>query len=62
VKATFAKAIEKFGRVDVVVNNAGYAVLGEVEVCPIESARDQFEVMFWGPVFIVKRRSGFSAR
>ena len=24
VKAVFAKAVEKFGRIDVVVNNAGY--------------------------------------
>ena len=27
VKATFVKAIEKFGRIDVVVNNAGYVSL-----------------------------------
>ena len=27
VKAAFAKAIEKFGRVDAVVNNAGYVSL-----------------------------------
>ncbi|KAF8958851.1 hypothetical protein BDZ97DRAFT_1736274 [Flammula alnicola] len=54
VKAVFAKAIEKFGRVDVVVNNAGYTVLAEVEAVPIEAARAQFEVMFWGPVHISK--------
>jgi len=54
VKAVLAKAIDKFGRIDVVVNNAGYAVLGEVEVCPLETARDQLEVMFWGPVHICK--------
>jgi NAD(P)-dependent dehydrogenase (short-subunit alcohol dehydrogenase family) len=54
VKAILAKAIDKFGRIDVVVNNAGYAVLGEVEVCPLETAREQFEVLFWGPVHICK--------
>ena len=27
VKAVFAKAIDKFGRIDVVVNNAGYVSL-----------------------------------
>jgi len=54
VTAVFAKAIDKFGRVDVIVNNAGYAVLGEVEICPLEAAREQFEVMFWGPVHICK--------
>jgi len=54
VKAVLAKAIDKFGRIDIIINNAGYAVLGEVEVCPIEAAREQMEVMFWGPVYICK--------
>ncbi|KDR84661.1 hypothetical protein GALMADRAFT_151451 [Galerina marginata CBS 339.88] len=54
VKAVFAQAIEKFGRVDVVVNNAGYTILGEVEASPIEAARAQFEVMFWGVVHVSK--------
>jgi len=54
VKAVLAKAIDKFGRIDVIVNNAGYADIGEVEVCPLEAAREQFEVMFWGPVHICK--------
>ena len=31
VKATFIKAIEKFGRIDVVVNNAGYVSLSLCE-------------------------------
>ena len=31
VKATFVKAIEKFGRIDVVVNNAGYVSLSLCE-------------------------------
>ena len=34
------------------------AVLGEVEVCPLDVAREQFEVMFWGPVHICKEVSG----
>jgi len=54
VKVAFEKGVEKFGRIDVVVNNAGYAVLGEVEASPIEEGRAQFEVMLWGPVYISK--------
>ncbi|KJA23930.1 hypothetical protein HYPSUDRAFT_39445 [Hypholoma sublateritium FD-334 SS-4] len=54
VKAAFAKATEKFGRVDIVVNNAGYAIVAEVEAAPLEGAHAQFDVMFWGPVHISK--------
>ncbi|PPQ98769.1 hypothetical protein CVT24_003327 [Panaeolus cyanescens] len=54
VKAAFASGIQKFGHIDIVVNNAGYAVLAEVEGCPMEEARTQFEVMFWGAVYISK--------
>jgi NAD(P)-dependent dehydrogenase (short-subunit alcohol dehydrogenase family) len=28
-----------------------------VEICPLEAAREQFEVMFWGPVHICKEVS-----
>ncbi|KAI0925057.1 hypothetical protein AcV7_005194 [Taiwanofungus camphoratus] len=44
----FAKARETFGRVDVVFNNAGYAVDGEAEGIPDDAARAMFEVNFWG--------------
>ncbi|KDR84664.1 hypothetical protein GALMADRAFT_151454 [Galerina marginata CBS 339.88] len=54
IKAVFAKAVERFGRIDVVVNNAGYTVIAEVEACPMDAARAQFEVMFWGAVHISK--------
>ena len=48
IKAAFAKAIETFGRVDVVYNNAGYGSLGEIEGTPDNVARGVFEVNFWG--------------
>ncbi|PPQ65795.1 hypothetical protein CVT26_000380 [Gymnopilus dilepis] len=50
----FKAMIEHFGRVDVVVNNAGYAVFGEVEGIPEDAARKEFDVLFWGPVYISK--------
>ncbi|KAF5322458.1 hypothetical protein D9619_000100 [Psilocybe cf. subviscida] len=46
--AAFARAIEIFGRVDVVYNNAGFAVMAEIEGTTNEYARSQFEVNFWG--------------
>ncbi|KAG2088943.1 NAD(P)-binding protein [Suillus discolor] len=48
VVAAFAKAKEVFGRVDVVFNNAGMAILGEMESMSDEDARQIFEVNFWG--------------
>ncbi|KAJ8507581.1 hypothetical protein ONZ45_g10064 [Pleurotus djamor] len=49
VTAVFKAAVEKFGRVDVVYNNAGVGVFGEVELQEQEeAARWLFEVNFWG--------------
>ena len=38
-------------------SHSNQAVLGEIEVCPLDAARDQFEIMFWGPVYICKEVS-----
>ncbi|KAF5321055.1 hypothetical protein D9619_000102 [Psilocybe cf. subviscida] len=46
--SAFARAVEAFGRVDVVYNNAGSGVMAEVEGTPDETARKHFEVNFWG--------------
>lgn len=54
IKSAFAASVEHFGRVDVVVNNAGYAVFGEIEGIPEEDAKRQFDVQFWGPVNVTK--------
>ena len=52
VEALFQKIHEHFGRIDVVVNNAGYALNSVVEGSTDEEARNQFEVNFWGAVRI----------
>lgn len=40
--------INKEGKIDVLFNNAGYAIYGSVEEIPIEDARRQFEVNIFG--------------
>lgn len=54
VQQAFAAGLKAFGTIDVVVNNAGYALIGEIEGIPEEDARQQFEVQFWGPVRVSK--------
>ncbi|GAB5551983.1 MAG: oxidoreductase [Saprospiraceae bacterium] len=43
-----AQIIEKEGRIDTLINNAGYAIYGSVEETSIEDARRQFEVNIFG--------------
>lgn len=52
IEAAFAATKEHFGRLDVVVNNAGYGLFGEAEGLPLNEAREQVEVLFWGPAKI----------
>lgn len=40
--------LEKEGRIDVLINNAGYGSYGSVEEVPMEEARRQFEVNIFG--------------
>ncbi|KAF8431455.1 hypothetical protein L210DRAFT_3487663 [Boletus edulis BED1] len=51
-QALFDKVHTHFGRIDVVVNKAGYALSGVVESISEEDARTQFDVNFWGAVRI----------
>ncbi|KAH9843767.1 uncharacterized protein C8Q71DRAFT_729992 [Rhodofomes roseus] len=46
----FSEAVERFGRIDVVFNNAGYSMLSEVEGAPEEAGRALFDVNVWGAV------------
>jgi NAD(P)-dependent dehydrogenase (short-subunit alcohol dehydrogenase family) len=50
VKAT----IDKFGRIDVLVNNAGYGLLGYFEEMSEESIRRQFETNVFGTMKITR--------
>lgn len=48
VKRAFKTVLDKAGRIDVVVNCAGFAVMGSVEETPIADAHAQMETNFFG--------------
>ena len=57
--AAFSKARETFGRIDVVVNNAAFLNLGEIESVDEAMARSVLETNFWGALSVTKEAVRF---
>lgn len=52
--AAIAQAHDHFGRIDIVVNNAGYGHFGCIEELTEQEARDQLESNFFGALWITQ--------
>ena len=52
--AAVQRAAEAFGRLDVVVNNAGYGLFGTVEEVTEEQARAQLDTNLLGPLWVTQ--------
>jgi short-subunit dehydrogenase len=52
--AAVALAVERFGRLDMVVANAGFGVVGSIETLEVEDYRRQFETNVFGMLETIK--------
>lgn len=54
INAVINKIIKQYKRIDVLINNAGYGLLGKVEDISAEVASDQMETNFIGPLKMIR--------
>lgn len=54
ITAAMEQAILRFNRIDVLINNAGYGIVGAVEETAEEELRAQMETNFFGAVAVIK--------
>lgn len=54
VAAAVEAAVRHFGRIDVVVNNAGYAQVGAVEELSEAELRDEMETNLFGAIWVIQ--------
>jgi NAD(P)-dependent dehydrogenase (short-subunit alcohol dehydrogenase family) len=54
IRAAVDAGIAAFGRIDVLLNNAGYAAYGPLEATPMDKIRRQFEVNVLGPLATIQ--------
>jgi NAD(P)-dependent dehydrogenase (short-subunit alcohol dehydrogenase family) len=53
-KPAIAAALRRFGRIDVVINNAGYGVVGAFEETPDSELRALMETNFFGAMHVIR--------
>lgn len=47
--------LDRYGSIDVLVNNAGYGLLGALEEYSDKDMNDNFNTNFWGPINVIRK-------
>ncbi len=55
IETAITKVIEKEGKIDVLINNAGRGIMGAMEDTPIEEMKAGFNTNFFGPIELMKK-------
>ncbi len=54
IQKAVSEVIEKSGRLDIVINNAGVGITGPLEEIPSEEIKNNFETNLFGPIEVMK--------
>ncbi|TGE03754.1 SDR family NAD(P)-dependent oxidoreductase [Hymenobacter fodinae] len=54
VRTAVAQAHAHFGRLDIVLNNAGYSLVGAIEEASLDEIRAMYETNVYGPVSVIQ--------
>ena len=54
IESCIAELVEKEGKIDVLINNAGVGITGPIEEIPEEEIKRNFETNFFGPINVIK--------
>ncbi|MDD3004084.1 SDR family oxidoreductase [Flavobacterium sp.] len=54
IQSAVAEVIQKSGKLDIVINNAGVGITGPLEEIPTQEIKNNFETNFFGPIEVMK--------
>lgn len=54
VENAFAEIKQKYGKIDMLINNAGYGLAGVTELLPVEESTKIFNVNFFGALYCIQ--------
>jgi short-subunit dehydrogenase len=54
IRISIDYVLEKSGKIDVVINNAGVGITGPIEEIPMQEIKNNFETNFFGPISVIQ--------